>query len=99
MVSPFAVRNVKKKDDKGVSKAMKNNKKKLNMEFMTELTKLEITEFLGVARILKVSVLREDETPRDFVEVFEDIVKGYNEASRDRRRELLKIIKTANKRK
>ena len=78
---------------------MKNNKKQLNMEFMTELTKLEITEFLGVARILKVKVLKEDETPRDFVEVFEDIVKGYNEASRDRRRELLKIIKTANKRK
>ena len=99
MVSPFVVRNVRKKNVKGVNKVMKNNKKQLNMEFMTELTKLEITEFLGVARILKVNVLREDETPRDFVGVFEDIVKGYNEASRDRRRELLKIIKTANKRK
>ena len=99
MASPFGVRNVRKKNVKGVNKVMKNNKKQLNMEFMTELTKLEITEFLGVARILKVTVLKEDESPREFVEVFEDIVKSYNEASRDRRRELLKIIKTANKRK
>ena len=98
MVFQFAVRNAKKKKDKGVNKVMKNNKKELNRNFMTELTKLEITEFIGVARLLNVKILKEDnETARNFVDVFSDVVDSYDKLGRSARRNLMKIVKSATK--
>lgn len=82
---------MKKKNVKGVSKM--KAKENLNMQFMREVAKLEFTEFLGVARILKVNLVDEDKKPREFVDVFEELVKKYSESSRSRRRELLGIIK------
>lgn len=79
---------------------MKNNsnKKELNRKFMMELTKLEITEFIGVARLLNVKVLKEDnETARNFVDVFSDIVDSYDKLGRSARRNLMKIVKAAAK--
>jgi hypothetical protein len=98
MAFQFAVRNAKKKKDKGVNKVMKNKKKELNREFMTELTKLEITEFIGVARLLNVKILKEDnETARNFVDVFSDVVDSYDKLGRNARRNLMKIVKNATK--
>lgn len=77
---------------------MKNKKKELNREFMTELTKLEITEFIGVARLLNVKILKEDnETARNFVDVFSDVVDSYDKLGRNARRNLMKIVKNATK--
>ena len=77
---------------------MKNNKKELNREFMMELTKLEITEFIGVARLLNVKVLKEDnETDRNFVDVFSDVVDSYDKLGKSARRNLMKIVKSATK--
>ena len=61
---------------------MKDNKK-TNKEFMELLVKLEITEFIGVARLLNVKVLKEDnETARNFVDVFSDMVDSYDKLGR-----------------
>lgn len=76
---------------------MKDNKK-TNKEFMELLVKLEITEFIGVARLLNVKVLKEDnETARNFVDVFSDVVDSYDKLGRSARRNLMKIMKSAVK--
>ena len=74
-------------------------KDNLNIQFMREVAKLEFTEFLGVARILKVKLTNEDGSGKEFVDVFEELIKNFNDSSRSRRRELLNIIKSITKEK
>lgn len=67
-------------------------------KFLLELGRIgDPSIFLGVARILKVSlfdeVLRE---PRQFSDVFDDIMRAYTIAPRKRQRELYKILRAAN---
>lgn len=74
--------------------------KKLDNEFLRNLAKLEVQEFLGVMKILKIKPLREDgETFKDFSEIFEEVLQAYSNANRTRRRELLEIIKAAVRKK
>ena len=75
----------------------RNNDKKLNSDFLVNLAQVELYEFLGIAKILKVEVMNGDE-PRNFADVFEEVLKAYSEANRSRRRELLEIVKAATKR-
>ena len=48
--------------------------------------------FAGVARILKVPLMEDKDTPKEFVDVFMEVVKNYSAAPRIRKKELLKII-------
>lgn len=74
--------------------------KKLDNEFLRNLAKLEVQEFLGVMKILKIKPLKEDgETFKDFSEIFEEVLQAYSNANRTRRRELLEIIKAAVRKK
>lgn len=75
----------------------RNNDKKLNSEFLINLAQVELSEFLGIARILKVDLMNGDE-PKTFSSVFEEILEAYGKANRSRRRELLEIVKAATKR-
>lgn len=52
--------------------------------------------FAGVARILKVPLMEDKDKPKEFVDVFMEIVKNYTAAPRTRKKELLKILKDAN---
>lgn len=58
--------------------------------------------FLGVARLLKVKTLKDEKDEngkflvRDFGEVLDDVISSYVEMPRQRRRELLSILKKAN---
>jgi hypothetical protein len=75
---------------------------------MTELAKIKEPEvFLGVARVLKVRIV--DEVPiegdpekkfnlvaREASELIVDVVDAYDKAGRDRKKELLKILRAAN---
>ena len=73
---------------------MKNNTSK----FMEEVARIKDPMILiGVARILKVQLVNDDKTHRDFVDVFQDIMDNYASFPRNKRRELLKILKNANK--
>lgn len=76
----------------------RNNDKKLNSEFLINLARVELSEFLGIARILKVDLMMDDNEPKTFSSVFEEILEAYNKANRSRRRELLEIVKAATKR-
>ena len=69
--------------------------------FINTIAKLEPVEFMGLARVLKVPLFTgEGETrePRDFTDVFEDVLENFSKCERVRRREILKVVKGAVKR-
>lgn len=69
----------------------------LNEKFGEELLRIKRPEiFLGVARILKVQLLNDANEPRDFSELFVDVIDFYAASPRKRKRELLKILREAN---
>lgn len=66
------------------------------------IPKLEPVEFMGLARVLKVSLFTgegESREPRDFTDVFEDVLESFSKCGRERRREILKLVKGAAKTK
>lgn len=65
----------------------------LNSRFLIELPKLEAVEFLGVCRVLKVKLMDEQDKPRDFSDLLNDLMEAYSAAGRARKKELLKIVK------
>ena len=72
--------------------------KNLTEKFVVELSKIkDPTDFLGVARILKVKLFGEDNEPRDFADVLTDTIAEFDVQGRARRRELYKILREANK--
>ena len=69
------------------------------------ITKLEVTEFIGLAKILKVKLVEEINPgaaepserfkARDFSDVLADLLKSFENAPRARRREILQMLKAA----
>lgn len=68
--------------------------------FITLIADLEPVEFMGLARVLKVKLFKDEETrePREFEEVFGETLERFTKCNRTRKREILKLIKTAAKR-
>ena len=72
-------------------------KETLTQKFIKEIANIKSPEvFLGVARILKVQLMEDKETPYDFVKIFSDTVEAFDKAGRARKKELLKILIQAN---
>lgn len=69
----------------------------MTTKFMNEVVKLDIAEFFGVARILKVKLINENGETREFADVFADLMAAYDNSNKTRKKELLKILKAANK--
>ena len=71
----------------------------LTEKFVKEI--LNITEpelFVGVARILKVPLFNiEEKKEREFGDVFADCIKELEKENRKRQKELLSILKDANR--
>lgn len=68
--------------------------------FINTIAKLEPVEFMGLARVLKVPLFTgegEEREPRDFTDVFEDVLENFSKCARPRRREILKLVKDAAK--
>ena len=77
---------------------MANNFKKNKEDFLKVIPLLEPDEFVGLCTILKVQLMEEDgETPRDFVDMFSDVLDAFEKKNRTQRRNLLKILKAATK--
>lgn len=69
--------------------------------FINTIAKLEPVEFMGLARVLKVPLFTgggEAREPRDFTDVFGDVLESFSKCGRVRRREILKLVKNASKR-
>ena len=66
-------------------------------KFLTQLSKLEPMEFIGVAHLCGARLLQEDnKTSRDFADILEDILDKYETLNRKKRRELKKILAHSN---
>ena len=61
-----------------------------------EISKMPAEEFLGVCKILGVSLI-EDEEARNFSEIWADVVEKINRLDRNRRKNLMKLLRAANK--
>ena len=76
---------------------------KANDTFLMLIPKLEVTEFIGLAKILKVRLIDEVKdseeryVARSFADVFEDMVRAFDSAPRTRKREILQLVKAATK--
>lgn len=70
----------------------------LEQKFMEEVSRIKEPEvFIGVARILKVKLMREDaDEPRPFSDVFNDTVAAFSQTARKRKREILRIMRAAS---
>ena len=67
-------------------------------ELIELITKLEPVEFIGLARILCVDIINEeDKTTRDFYDVLNDIVNKFNTLARKQRREILSVLRRVKK--
>lgn len=68
-------------------------------KFITLIVKLQPVEFMGLARVLKVHLYANEETrePREFEEVFAEVLERFDKSNRTRRREIIQLVKTALK--
>ena len=67
-------------------------------ELVELITKLEPIEFIGLARVLCVDIINEeDKTTRDFYAMLNDIVDKFNTLARKQRREILSILRRVKK--
>ena len=66
--------------------------------FIKELVKIkDPVVFFGVARVLKVNPMVDKDTPKDFAAVLEEIIDAYFAAEPKKQKELLNILRDANK--
>lgn len=71
------------------------NKKNKLIELITEL---EPVEFIGLARVLCVDIINEeDKTTRDFYDMLNDIIDKFNTLARKQRREILSVLRRVKK--
>ena len=71
---------------------------KISGEFLSLLQELEAIEFIGLSKLLGVKLLDEKE-PRDFYILLHDCLERFEQLSRKKRKEILKILKEARKEK
>ena len=71
--------------------------------FIMSLPNMEPVEFIGLAKLLKVSTMeqiegsegikKEDYAPRPFEKVLEDVLIAFKGLNRERKREIMKLMK------
>lgn len=75
----------------------------LTQKFMYEISNIKSPEyFVGLARTLNVKLVTEEKDedgrlrPRDFSDIFADVMRAYDAAPRKLKRDLLKMLREAN---
>lgn len=68
-------------------------------EFIKCVSLLSEVEFLGVAKILTVSIVKEDHTPRAADEILGDMIDTFVFLNRKKRRDLMKVLKQITKKR
>jgi len=74
------------------------SQKQMN-QFIRYIPQLEPQEFVGLAKLLGVVVVEDDEdkTPREFADVLEDVLEAFTKLNRKRRREFMTLLKQVTK--
>lgn len=66
------------------------------IRFIGLINNLSATEFLGVVRIMNLTVIGENNKSRSFEDIMSDMIDKFVEYNRTQRRNLIKIIKKAS---
>ena len=67
-------------------------------KILTEISKLEVTEFLGVCKILDINMYKSDgKTPKEFEDMWNEMCDVIWEMNRTRRRNLGRLIYSATR--
>lgn len=68
-------------------------------EFITLIVKLQPVEFMGLARVLKVKLYKDEENhePREFNEILEEVLERLSKTNRKRRREIMQLLRAATR--
>lgn len=69
------------------------------LSFIEEVSKLSEVEFVGLSKILCVSILDEDKNERPFEEILSDMMDKFLMIKKGKRKEILKMIKDVNRAK
>lgn len=75
----------------------KISQKQIN-EFIYAIPKLEPQEFIGLARLLGVELMNENE-PREFEDILENVLENFTKANRKRRKEFITLLRSVTKEK
>ncbi len=66
-------------------------------KIVKEILKLQAEEFLGVCKILGVSLIeKEEDKERDFEDIWADVVDKLGGLNRVKRKNLMKLLRAAN---
>ena len=66
-------------------------------KLLTLIIKMDPIQFTGMARILNVPLVGDEQQPRDFTDVLSDCLEHFSHLSRDAKRNLLSILKAGIK--
>lgn len=77
---------------------MKQNEDKIAENFLREVTRIkDINYLVALTKLLGVQIDNEDKTARPFEEVLSDLLTQFNSKPRNKRKELVSLLKKANK--
>ena len=82
-------------------KKKNNPSEKEFQNFVNYTSKLEAMEFMGLVRMLNVDIFKDDKekTPRSFEEIFSEVMDKFIQASPMQRKNIMKILKAAVRKK
>ena len=66
------------------------------IRFIGLINTLSATEFLGVVRVMNLTIIGENNKSRSFEDIMSDMIDKFIEYNRTQRRTLIKIIKKAS---
>lgn len=66
------------------------------IRFIGLINTLSATEFLGVVRVMNLTIIGENNKSRSFEDIMSDMIDKFIEYNRTQRRNLIKIIKKAS---
>ena len=75
-----------------------DNKDKLFDSFTKELFKMEVVNFIGLAKLLGVEIaIRDQDQLRAMEDIIADILNEFMKLSNTKKKEIIKLCKQANK--
>lgn len=72
---------------------------KILLEFIELIPTLEPVEFLGLAKVLCTPTVDKNMESRPFEDIFSDMIDRFLSTGRRQRKDIIKILKNANKEK
>ena len=80
---------------------MEKNKNKVSskivINFLELVTQLEPIEFVGLSKILCVSLVNQKNEPRNFEDILSDMIDNFISTGRKQRKDIIKVLKQSIK--